>query len=147
MTAEDILAVLDYQAEMRRFAATEIGGQLNKFVSAHGRAWITDQREHASDAAMARDWKMSEDALTALTKAIKRAQAEFRRAVELLRQFKDWHDAPHTTTSDTEFATCAGAIDDFLDEIDRDAAQEADPFRKIVPANPRAGADEDADNG
>ena len=62
MTAEDILAVLDYQAEMRRFAATEIGGQLNKFVSAHGRAWITDQREHASDAAMARDWKMSEDA-------------------------------------------------------------------------------------
>jgi hypothetical protein len=74
-------------------------------------------------------------------------QAQAERAVELLRQFKDWHDAPHTTTSDTEFATCAGAIDDFLDEIDRDAAQEADPFRKIVPANPRAGADEDADNG
>ena len=58
-------------------------------------------------------------------------QEHTERAVELLRQFKDWHDAPHTTTSDTEFATCAGAIDDFLDEIDRDAAQEADPFRKI----------------
>ncbi len=74
-------------------------------------------------------------------------QEHTERAVELLRQFKDWHDAPHTTTSDTEFATCAGAIDDFLDEIDRDAAQEADPFRKIVPANSRAGADEEAGCG
>ena len=130
MTAEDILAVLDYQAEMRRFAATEIGGQLNKFVSAHGRAWITDQREHASDAAMARDWKMSEDALTALTKAIKRAQAEFRRAVELLRRVQLGDECGHLDPLEAD-------IHAFLSEIDA-PAQEPEAARRIVPSNPRA---------
>jgi hypothetical protein len=62
------------QSELRLFSQTKIGGLLNAFVSAHGKAWVEDCREFPSDAKMTRCWDASNDALNALREAIREAQ-------------------------------------------------------------------------
>lgn len=63
-------------AREREWAQTEIGQLFIRFEAALGRAWVTDCRENASDAAMRRDWdranKARSEFLTALREALYR---------------------------------------------------------------------------
>lgn len=54
------------QQQRRAFYETETGLLLRRFEAALGCAWVTDQRENASTAAMDRDWAKANAARDAL---------------------------------------------------------------------------------
>lgn len=54
------------QVARRAFYETETGKLLRRFEAALGSAWVTDQRENASNAAMDRDWAKANAARDAL---------------------------------------------------------------------------------
>jgi hypothetical protein len=72
ITNEEIIASL---AEMRRWNGTPAGKLFADFERAIGRAWQTDSRESASDAAMKRDWDAADGARAAIKAEIVRLQA------------------------------------------------------------------------
>lgn len=76
MTNAEIMA---YQREEREWEATPAGSAFAKFERLLGSAWITDQREHSSTAAMDRDWKAAKDARAEIVAEIRRLQAEARK--------------------------------------------------------------------
>ncbi len=71
MTSEEIMAL---QRAEREWAATPAGGAFIKFERLLGTAWITDQREGASTAAMDRDWNAARAARAEAVAAIKALQ-------------------------------------------------------------------------
>jgi hypothetical protein len=60
----------DYKRE-RAWGQTEIGKLFFRFEAALGRAWVTDCREFASDAAMKRDWEAANVARRELLKVLR----------------------------------------------------------------------------
>lgn len=61
----------EYYRREKEWGQTEIGKAFYRFVSAHGRAWITDCRATATTRSMERDWKTAEEAKKAFLKLLR----------------------------------------------------------------------------
>jgi hypothetical protein len=66
--------IIEYQKEMKRWSETKVGAAFLKFENLLGKAWVTDQRETASDKAMRDAWAKSYAARQEVIAAIKELQ-------------------------------------------------------------------------
>jgi hypothetical protein len=71
MTTDEIMAL---QADAKAWAETPAGAAFTKFESQIAAAWITDQRDSSSDAAMKRDWNAANAARAEIVAEIRKLQ-------------------------------------------------------------------------
>ena len=72
MTNEEIVA---YQAEQRRFAATDAGAALLKYERLLAHSWQADSRDGISDKRLREVWAASDEARVELVRIVKDLQA------------------------------------------------------------------------